>query len=89
MSIEAIVSVYGRVWAGGQSEGEHRRFHLALWGPEGGTRPGAGEVCVAILTRIAALPSSEEDRCLVSRHLGEDWEQARVVATLASSCHCR
>lgn len=74
-----------RVWiALQQDERRHTIFHAALWSAKiDGPRATA-----LITARVSESPAAEPDRVAVLHHLAEDWENARVLASMASACTC-
>ena len=78
------VEAYHRVWlAFGQTPAEHEKFHSDLWR---GSDPA--RVAKAITDRVAASPAEDADKEAVTAHLSENWQESRVLASLASCASC-
>lgn len=79
MTTEAPYQAYFRVWAGWpHGDAEHAKFHQALWAAKG---PGVVRQVLELVEKSAA---PEADKLAVVTHLYADWQNARVLASMAS-----
>lgn len=73
---------YFRVWAAlPHPEPVHTEFHRQLWA----FRSDSGVIRL-ILREMEKSQASEADKLAVVQHLNDDWENARILASMASSC---
>lgn len=72
-----------RVWlAFGQTPSHHERFHASLWRPN----IDEGRVVRILTDAVSKSPAADPDREAVLHYIVEDWRNARVMASMASSC---
>lgn len=73
---------YFRVWAAiPHTPADHTAFHEKLWAAR-----SDGTVCRLLLDQMERSTAPEADKLAVTHHLYADWQNARVLASMASSC---
>lgn len=72
---------YFRVWAAWpHAEAEHQEFHRTLW-----AKRSDDGVIRLLLETMEKSAATEADKLAVVTHLHADWENARILASMASS----